>query len=372
MKYTNTAVDTEYDNDGLMTKGEADVFVDWFNNTYNPPVGDEWRLPNTPITADATCSQPFNEGYDCTQSELGHLYYTELGNSSGEGGLTNRGFFRDIEIDLNYWTNWDFTSPGAPDESITFKFRTGLQTRSDNIDTHYVWLVHDGDVANPPSQCSDAMDNDGDGLIDYPEDPECACLEDQTESDAPILCATSRRSMTGEPPKSLSIEFTASEDDTCRLTKVVINVGSGNTLARTSGWTCMPTSHTWSGENTNQVTITLNPPLNPGESFSQCISDSLGFYWDSGQTITATFTCSTGQHQSTAIYDYFYDVTTYKTYKLSQATVGSCPPPDADNDGREDICDNCPDTPNYDQADSEQTQMTMVKVMSVKHNAVME
>ncbi len=175
----NTAVDTGYDSDGLMTKTDADDYVDWFNNVYNWPVGDNWRLPITFAAPDPSCSDSFNEGFGCTQSEMGHLYYIELGNTAGEGGLTNRGDFIDIQTDLNYWSEWDWTSPGSPPESITFKFRTGLQTRSAHTESHYVWLVHDGDVA-PQTQCNDGVDNDSDGKIDS-DDPGCEDPGDDDE-----------------------------------------------------------------------------------------------------------------------------------------------------------------------------------------------
>jgi hypothetical protein len=35
------------------------------------------------------------------------------------------------------------------------------------------------------SQCSDGIDNDGDGLIDYPADPDCSSLVDDDESTPP-------------------------------------------------------------------------------------------------------------------------------------------------------------------------------------------
>ncbi len=34
----------------------------------------------------------------------------------------------------------------------------------------------------PPSECNDTQDNDGDGLIDYPADPECSSLSDNFEA----------------------------------------------------------------------------------------------------------------------------------------------------------------------------------------------
>jgi hypothetical protein len=37
----------------------------------------------------------------------------------------------------------------------------------------------------PPKQCSDGIDNDGDGLIDYPQDSGCDSVKDNDESDPP-------------------------------------------------------------------------------------------------------------------------------------------------------------------------------------------
>ena len=45
-----------------------------------------------------------------------------------------------------------------------------------------------GAHAEPP-QCNDAVDNDGDGLTDYPEDPGCSVREDVSEVDPPPECS---------------------------------------------------------------------------------------------------------------------------------------------------------------------------------------
>jgi hypothetical protein len=44
------------------------------------------------------------------------------------------------------------------------------------------WVLSSG----IPVQCSDGLDNDGDGLTDYPEDPDCQRAFDYTES--PVAC----------------------------------------------------------------------------------------------------------------------------------------------------------------------------------------
>lgn len=172
VQYTNTAGDVEYLLGELLTKQQALDFVDWFNTYIGGVWGaTEWRLPVTPTAMDGTCSGSYNTGTGCRNSELGYLYYVQLGNSAGAGGFTNRGLFIDISNGYTYWTDWDITIPGAPDESMVFTFGTGMQTRASNDERYRVWLVHDGDIA-PVTQCNDGEDNDGDGKIDL-EDPGC-------------------------------------------------------------------------------------------------------------------------------------------------------------------------------------------------------
>jgi hypothetical protein len=43
----------------------------------------------------------------------------------------------------------------------------------------------------PPPQCSDGLDNDGDGLIDFPADPGCAFANDDTEEGGTYVAAAS-------------------------------------------------------------------------------------------------------------------------------------------------------------------------------------
>ena len=51
------------------------------------------------------------------------------------------------------------------------------------------------DVYIPPPVCSDGLDNDGDGLVDYPADPGCDDAADMDESN-PELCGVDGN---GEP-----------------------------------------------------------------------------------------------------------------------------------------------------------------------------
>ena len=72
-----------------------------------------WRLPN----ADPVCGANNN----CTNSEMGHLYYTELGNAAG-GPLTNVGPFTNVQAG-SYWSGTEYDTAHAWD----FYFNVGYQ-----------------------------------------------------------------------------------------------------------------------------------------------------------------------------------------------------------------------------------------------------
>lgn len=68
------------------------------------------------------------------------------------------------------------------DGLIDYPADPGCSWAKDNDETNLV----------PPAQCADTVDNDGDGLIDYPFDPGCANTSDNDEYNAPpdwTLCA---------------------------------------------------------------------------------------------------------------------------------------------------------------------------------------
>ncbi len=64
----------------------------------------------------------------------------------------------------------------------------------------YVWSVARSQciVKPPPSKCNDKIDNDGDGLIDYPADPGCISPDDNDETDgSDTLSATNCEILNG-------------------------------------------------------------------------------------------------------------------------------------------------------------------------------
>jgi len=115
--------------------------MNWWNavawaNGYSFGGYSDWRLP----TSD-TCS-----GYGCTGSEMGHLWYTELGNPAG-GPMTNTGRFLNL-LSNDYWTGTDY----APDLNAAWEFRTnfGHQGPYYKTNLHYAMAVRGGDVPAIP------------------------------------------------------------------------------------------------------------------------------------------------------------------------------------------------------------------------------
>ena len=128
-----------------MTFAAAEAFAQGF--TLNGESG--WTLPDTPLSLDDGCTLPFNTGDDCTESDLGHLYYTELGNSAGSvsvgAGLQNRGPFTDLDDDV-YWSG----RQDASGDVWVFNFFNGFQTKLNSAAPSWVWLVRDGKAAGVP------------------------------------------------------------------------------------------------------------------------------------------------------------------------------------------------------------------------------
>jgi hypothetical protein len=144
---------------------DTDLNITW----YNPNIGNMtwsqamswaagltaggvtgWRLP-TAVNPDR--SGP-TYGYNVTGSELGHLYYNELGNSADVYNTSPiiTGLFSNLRS-VNYWSStidprWD----GIPGKAFAFSFITGNQgTAFVDLDTYYsAMAVHDGNASQTP------------------------------------------------------------------------------------------------------------------------------------------------------------------------------------------------------------------------------
>ena len=139
---------------------------------------DNWRLPSAMnLDGSGPCTD-----YRCIDSEMGHLFYTELGNvgARNEYGnptgcsndcLTNTGEFQNLQAS-NYWLGTEYSI----DPNLAWSFYTydGVQWMASKHYGNRAMAVMDGDILiTPPSNDIDIdhVLDDGDGsniLGDHP------------------------------------------------------------------------------------------------------------------------------------------------------------------------------------------------------------
>ncbi len=118
---------------------------------------DDWRLPKT-LQPDPTCDHQYDagapygtqsDGFNCAGSELGHLFYNELGGTAGQSILNSAdpdlGLFINIQS-YAYWSDTEF----AVNTSRTWRFfasdgnqNTWFKASQGGV----AWAVRTGDVA---------------------------------------------------------------------------------------------------------------------------------------------------------------------------------------------------------------------------------
>lgn len=127
----------------------------------------DWRLPET-LQPDPTCDTQWNSywgsksgGLGCTLSELGHLFYDELGGvvleSIHDTHNQNYDLFRNIGY--NYWSGTPYEVPvnlyvnyGMSYFAWHFQTSNGGQFADGKYNDYFfnAWAVRDGDVAAVP------------------------------------------------------------------------------------------------------------------------------------------------------------------------------------------------------------------------------
>ena len=141
----NYAKTSGYDTDGFMTWSAA---MTWADGLVYAGYSD-WRLP-TALNQDG--SGPCN-GNNCTGSEMGHLYFTELGNIAYPNpgwGLTNTGPFTTL-LSYVFWSGTEY----APNPVFAwgFDFGGGRQDyyyKDGSGGYPFAWAVRPGDSAAVP------------------------------------------------------------------------------------------------------------------------------------------------------------------------------------------------------------------------------
>ena len=113
---------------------------------------DNWRLPTT-LQPDPSCSRQDefgSRGFNCTGSEMGHLFYTEFGATAGSsvldtGNPAELAKFTNIQADDSH-DNYVSGTPFEPSLIYIFEFDRGGQDVAPANDDFFVWAVREGDV----------------------------------------------------------------------------------------------------------------------------------------------------------------------------------------------------------------------------------
>lgn len=118
-----------------------------------------WRIPSS----DSSCLGSNGYRDNCTNGEMGNLYYNVLGNTAGS--LSNTGPFSNVQSDT-YWASSRKSTD--PLQKLIFNMGNGRLasekfTYSGN--RNYVWAVHDGDVGASVVPIPSAVWLFGSGLI---------------------------------------------------------------------------------------------------------------------------------------------------------------------------------------------------------------
>ena len=142
-----------YDADGRMNWSDANTWA--ANLSYGGY--DDWRLPTT-LQPDSSCDGQYDAGvpygmqgygYNCTGSEMGHLFYSELGIQAGQPAenpnIPELNLFQNIVFDAAFWSGTE----NAPNtiHAWLFDFYNGRQYYDLKDGNLYAWAVRSGDVA---------------------------------------------------------------------------------------------------------------------------------------------------------------------------------------------------------------------------------
>lgn len=145
----NYAMTSGYDTDGQMTWSDAMIWASGLSyGGYT-----DWRLPTT-VQPDAPCQ--YNNsygsfGYNCTGSEMGHLFYNELGGTAGSSILDSTDpdltLFTNVQS-VYYWSGTEYAL--VTDAAWNFTFLDGFQDANFNDNEYFAWVVRYGDVTTVP------------------------------------------------------------------------------------------------------------------------------------------------------------------------------------------------------------------------------
>jgi hypothetical protein len=145
----NYAKTSGYDSDGLMDWSAATTWAD--NLVYGGY--SDWRLPTTGIP-DASCDA---SGYNCIGSELGYLFYSNLGVAAHADVTTGIASELAKFINIQGYVYWSATEYSPSSTAWTFVFGSGYEGLGGEGGVFNAWAVRTGDVAAVPEPGSSAL-----------------------------------------------------------------------------------------------------------------------------------------------------------------------------------------------------------------------
>jgi hypothetical protein len=136
----NHAQTSGFDADGMMTWDIAVFWADGLSvyDSVRDVTYDDWRLATT-LQPDPSCSYQSGVnsiGYDCTGSEMGHLYNVDGGQL---------GLFTNLQSNL-YWSGTEYAPITGHAYALNFN-HLGGQNYFNNVSVLYALAVRSGDVA---------------------------------------------------------------------------------------------------------------------------------------------------------------------------------------------------------------------------------
>ncbi len=139
----NFAKTTGFDSNGLMTWSTANSWAQGLT------IGGltDWRLPRT-LVPDSSCQISPAHGVFCSGSELGHLFYSELGGTANQSILTSGDPDLALFDNIQNFLYWSETPSGG--SRFAFGLDIGVQVSSNTSNGLYAWAVHDGTVTPVP------------------------------------------------------------------------------------------------------------------------------------------------------------------------------------------------------------------------------
>ena len=161
MADANYAKTSGYDADGYMTWNDANTWAaDLSYGGFN-----DWRLP-TALNQDG--SGPC-EGFNCGNSEMGHMFYSNMGAVADRSILSgtnasNLALFSNLKSFAYWFGTAQALRPAV--NAWVFSTREGMQGFSHQPNEYAAWAVRDGDAAAPiPEPDTYAMMLAGLGLL---------------------------------------------------------------------------------------------------------------------------------------------------------------------------------------------------------------